>query len=596
MFHHKTYNKALSFYDEYLIRYPDGHLAAEAMLKKGLIYTVLGKNMLARKTLQQLIAEYPDSPFVLDAKSQLLLTFFNEGKYQETIDRAIDVLRTTDSKTFALNTYLLLGDSYLAIGSFAEALDAYLAAFSHLDDKTEESVIVKIETASNGIGAKAIIDLLFRYEGVIPVQGLIYRLGLSKFKVKKYEDAKNLLSEAMKRYPKHKNYQKSKELIGEIDKTFIFRRHTLGCLLPLSGSYKVYGDMMLRCIELALARFASQNDNPQIKLIIKDTESDSDKAVLAVKELSNERVGAILGPVSASEAAALQAQRERIPIITFSQKEDLTDMGDYVFRNFITPKSQIKTLVSYAMDNLGLTRYAILHPDDKYGILFKSLFQQEVNTYGGEIVVVESYQAGQTDFAEIIKKISGLNRETLENSEKREHRSVVKPMDPVLDFEAIFIPDGPSTSGLIIPQLAFYDVVDVKLLGTNIWHSNRLIEMAQQFVQNAIMVDGFFAESQSQQVKNFVGNFESTFNETPGFIEAVAYDTAMMLFQLISRKDIQSRIELKNELMNLQNFDGVTGITSFDGTGDAQKDLYILQIEGDAFVEAEVFSAAEPLE
>ena len=543
-----------------------------------------------------MIAEYPDSPFVLDAKSQLLLTFFNEGKYQETIDRAVDVLKTTDSKTFALNTYLLIGDSYLAIGSFAEALDAYLAAFSHLDDKKEESVIVKIETASNGIDAKAIIDLLFRYEGVIPVQGLIYRLGLSKFKVKKYEDAKNLLSEAMKRYPKHKNYQKSKELIGEIDKTFIFRRHTLGCLLPLSGPYKVYGDMMLRCIELALARFASQNDNPQIKLIIKDTESDSDKAVLAVKELSNERVGAILGPVSASEAAALQAQRERIPIITFSQKEDITDMGDYVFRNFITPKSQIKTLVSYAMDNLGLTRYAILHPDDKYGILFKSLFQQEVDTYGGEIVGVESYQAGQTDFAEIIKKISGLNRETLENSEKREHRSVVKPMDLVLDFEAIFIPDGPSTSGLIIPQLAFYDVVDVKLLGTNIWHSNRLIEMAQQFVQNAIMVDGFFAESQSQQVKDFVGNFESAFNETPGFIEAVAYDTAMMLFQLISRKDIQSRIELKNELMNLQNFDGVTGITSFDVSGDAQKDLYILQIEGDTFVEAEVFPAAEPLE
>jgi ABC-type branched-subunit amino acid transport system substrate-binding protein len=101
------------------------------------------------------------------------------------------------------------------------------------------------------------------------------------------------------------------------------------------------------------------------------------------------------------------------------------------------------------------------------------------------------------------------------------------------------------------------------------------------------MVDGFFPESQSQQVKDFVKNYEATFNEKPGFIEAVAYDTAMMLFQLISRNDIQSRIELKNELMNLQNFDGVTGTTSFDSTGDAQKELYVIQIKGDGFVEAE---------
>ncbi len=587
MFQHKTYNKALAFYDEYLIRYPDGHLAAEAMLKKGLIYTVLGKNVLSRKTLQQLITKFPDSPLVLDAKSQLLLTLFNEGKYQETIDGAMDVLKTTDSKTFALNATMLLGDSYLAIGSFLDALDAYLTAFSRLNDKEKEKVMVKIESAANQIDSKAIIDLLLRYEDVMPVQDLIYRLGLSKLKVKRYEDAKGLLSEVIKRYPKHKNIQKSKDLIEEIDKTFIFKRHTLGCLLPLSGSYKIYGDRMLKCIELALDRFASQNDNPQIKLIIKDTGSDSDKAVLAVKELSDERVGAIVGPVFASEAAALQAQKERIPIITFSQKENITDMGDYVFRNFITPKCQIEALVSYAMDSLGLNRFTILHPDDRYGILFKSLFQKEVDTYGGEIVVVESYKAGQTDFAKMIKKISGFNQEMLESSKDKNIRTAMKQMDPVIDFEAIFIPDGPSASGLIIPQLAFYDVVGVKLLGTNIWHSNRLIEMAQQFVQNAIMVDGFFPESQSQQVKDFVKNFEATFNEKPGFIEAVAYDTAMMLFQLISRNDIQSRIEVKNELMNLQNFDGVTGTTSFDNTGDAQKELYVLQIEGDRFVEAE---------
>jgi ABC-type branched-subunit amino acid transport system substrate-binding protein len=165
--------------------------------------------------------------------------------------------------------------------------------------------------------------------------------------------------------------------------------------------------------------------------------------------------------------------------------------------------------------------------------------------------------------------------------------SASKQPEPVIDFDAVFIPDGPTTSGLIIPQLAFYDVVGVQLLGTNLWHSDRLIEMAQQFVQGAIMVDGFFAESNSQQVKDFVEMFEETFDEKPGFIEAVAYDTAIMLFNLVSRPDIQSRSELKNEIWNLQDFHGLTGMTSFDNTGSADKELYLLQIKGDKFIELE---------
>jgi len=586
IFRQKDYVNALKFYNEYLARYPEGHLASEAMLKKGLIYSNLGKNVASIKILEQVISQYPTSPLALDAKNQLLLILYSEGKYQEAIDRAIDFLRVTESKTFVINTTMLLGDSYVAIGSFSLALDAYLKVSSQLGN-TEESLMVKIESAANRVESAAIIHLLRRYQSVLPIQDLIYRLGLSKFKRGMYEDATVLLSELVKRYPAYTNVQKSKSLIQEIDKKFIFKPYTIGCLLPLSGSHKTYGDKMLKCIELALARFASQRDYPQIKLIIKDTASDSTKAVSAVKELSNERVGAIIGPVVYSEAAAMQAQKERIPIVTFSQKENITYMGDYVFRNFITPELQIKTLVSYATERLGLTRFAVIHPDDRYGNLFERLFQEEVNAHQGEIVAIESYQTGQTDFAEIIKKLSGFSQKVHDSLERNDRKTALQQQKPVVDFEAIFIPDGPSTSGLIIPQLAYYDVVGVQLFGTNIWHSDRLIEMAKQFVQNAIMVDGFFAERKSRKVKDFVENFEAIFDEKPGFIEAVAYDTAMMLFELISRNDIHSRIELKNELTNLQSFNGVTGATSFDSTGDAKRELYVLQVNGDGFVEAD---------
>ena len=159
--------------------------------------------------------------------------------------------------------------------------------------------------------------------------------------------------------------------------------------------------------------------------------------------------------------------------------------------------------------------------------------------------------------------------------------------EAIVDFDAIFIPDAPTKAGLVIPQLAFYDVKDTYLLGTNLWHSKRLIGMARQYVQGAVVPDGFFAEDTAENVKNFVGIFQKVFDQKPGFIEAVAYDTAMILFQMVSRPDIRFRSSLKKELEGLADFKGVTGPTSFDRDGEVRKRLYLLKVKGDRFFQLE---------
>ncbi len=589
MFQRKTYVKAMEYFNEYLSHFPDGHLAAEALMKTGQIHAALGKNRESRKIYKRLIEQYHDSLLVPNARVEILLTLFNEGKYKEVIKHAAIVLEGFVTDDHILRTHMILGDSYMAIDSPLNALRSYLWALAKSDDKKEKDINEKIESASEKVHPKEIISLLAQMRDDLPSGDIIYRLGISKLKIKKYEDAVNLLSDLIIRFPEHKNIIQAKKMIEDIDKKFIFRRYTIGCLLPLSGHYKIYGDKILKSIELALAEYTSQTDSPPIKMIVKDTESDPDKTVLAIKELSKARVGAIIGPASTHEIAALQCQEERIPIITFSQKDNITNIGDYVFRNFITPIMQVEAIVYYATEVLELNRFAILHPDDKYGITFMTLFQDEVLASGGEIVAVESYNSDLTDFAEPIKKLVEFDIKMSKDPEGKGGRTSFKHPTPVIDFDAIFIPDGPKTSGLILPQLAFYDVVGVHLFGTNLWHSNRLIEMAKQFVQGAIMVDGFFSESESQKVKDFVKLFEETYNEKPGFIEAVAYDTAMILFKLISRDDIRLRSELQNEIINLRNFEGVTGVTSFDNNGDARKNLYLLQVKGDKFIELESY-------
>jgi branched-chain amino acid transport system substrate-binding protein len=609
MFQEKSYEKALVSFNEYLDQFPDRPMAGAALMKTGAIYMALGNNDRARNAYKRLIAEYPESYFVPDARIEIMVTYYNQGEYEKVIEQAADFLKHAVSRAHILRTYVLTGDAYVALGFPKDAVNYYTMAYAKAQDHGKKVIIIKLKYAVRQLSSQDIVFLSSHLEERFPAGYLIFQLGINSADEDKYDEALKILSEFIEKFPAHENVQQAKNLIAEIKQKSIYSRYTIGCLLPLSGSYRFYGNRALNGIELALNRFSSQNSCPSIKVIIKDTESDPVKAVMAVRELFYENVAAIIGPVITAEAAALEAQDKGIPIITLTQKDNVTSIGDFVFRNFITPAAQVKTLVSYAVKELNLTSFAILYPDENYGKTFMNLFWNEVIAFGGKVVGVESYNSTHTDFSDPIKKLVGLyhdvpedlkNTDAEADDEKNDgttisndaHKYVEnieegKEEEPkaIVDFDAVFIPDAPKKAGLIIPQLAFYDVTDTYLLGTNLWHSDSLIEMSRQYAQNAIMPDGFFAKSTSEEVMDFVRTFNKTFNRKPEFIEAVAYDTAMILFQMVSRPDIQFRSVLKNKLKKLNDFRGVTGLTSFYNNGEVRKKLYLLQIQGKRFVE-----------
>ena len=618
MLQEKSYEKALAQFREYFERYPDAPLADAALMKMGSIHTILGDFEKARSIYQRLINEYPDSHFVPDARFEILVTYYNQGEYGNVIEQASLFLKQKPSRAHILRTYVLLGDTYKAMSSPKDAVNNYIMALKKSKDMEKDSIVKKLKDAVWELGPEDITTLFNQVEDDVLKGYLMFQLGLNYAEEERYDEALKVLTAFTEKFPEHENIQQAKSLIASINKLSVYSRYTIGCLLPLTGAYEIYGNGALKGIQLAFNQFNARNPQPSIKIIVKDTASDSVKAAAAVKELFEENVAAIIGPVVTSGSAAKEAQNYGIPIITLTQKENIPEIGEYVFRNFITPGMQVKALVSYAVKELGLKNYAILYPDEKYGKTFMNLFWDEVISQEGKVVGVESYRPDGTDFADPIKKLVGLYYEIPEelknidetaNENKTDKattenlvETLLSPLDEaseswdlkedegpeaVVDFDAIFIPDAPKKSGLIIPQLAFYDVKDTFLFGTNLWHSDTLIDMTFKHAQGAIMPDGFFAESRSKNVKQFVDSYNEIFHQKPGFIEAVAYDTALILFQMVSRPDVRFRGVLKNELKRLQGFQGVTGLTSFDNNGDAIKNLYLLQIRGQRFVELE---------
>jgi ABC-type branched-subunit amino acid transport system substrate-binding protein len=615
LFESESYDEALALYDDYFRRFGDKPLAAAALMKIGIIQAIQGNYDDARRSFRNILSGYPTSPFVPDAMVEELYTYYQQGRYQDVIDLAPEILKNIDSRYHTFRVYALIGDTYMAQGDPIDALDYYARAQEVAAGSELEAIAEKFKEAIAQLDSADVAILIKHPDESLPMDYLLFQLGLNYAMEEKYDDALMILNQFIAEYPEHENRILADSLIDEIKKNAFFNRFTIGCLLPLSGPYQTFGYRALKGIELAQAQFSSQSGNPPLNIIIKDTGADPDKTIAAMEELYNDQVAAIIGPIVTSEIAAREAQEMGIPIITLTQKDHIPEIGDKVFRNFITPKMQVQTLTSFSVESLGLYRFAILYPEETYGKTFMNLFWDQLLEAGGQVVAVESYKPDQTDFSDSIKKLVGLYYEIPEDlkPEEEEMTAEEEPAEsetpeqaedqprkigargqeeeeepePIVDFDAIFIPDSPGKAGQIVPQLAYYDIKDVYILGTNLWHSDSLIKIANQYVQGAVMPDGFFADSLAPRVQKFVKEFEETYQEKPDFIEAIVYDSAMILFNVVRREEIRYRSEIRDELLSLDNFPGVTGLTRFDENGDAQKKLYLLRVKGKKFVELE---------
>lgn len=403
----------------------------------------------------------------------------------------------------------------------------------------------------------------------VPEPLLQYWLGVNLAQETDYEQALSVLTRFTDRWPDHPRVSDARELMEMIRLTR-FKKDTIGCLLPLSGKYAAYGEKALKGIQLAIQEL-SRTHARKFNMVIKDTRGEPERTVACVDELDQAGVAGIIGPVLAVDAAGARAQELNIPLIALTQKEDFSSSGDFLFSNFITPRMQVQTLAAYAFHTLGLKKAAILYPDEPYGRRHMELFSEAVAEYGAELVEIHAYDGNDTDFSDILHKFT---RQSDDPSERA-----------TIDFEALFIPDAAARINMILPQLAFNDIRDIVLLGTNLWHRRSLLDETRGYNRGAIITEGYFEHSRKPATIRFNQAFSNLYGESPGFLEAIFYDTVQMMLTAAMDPSVDSRQRLKEALQEQRIFEGATGTTMFDSNGAARKELFLLTIRNNRFVE-----------
>ncbi len=593
-FQASAFPEALALYADYLSRYPDEPLAAAALMRIGGIHAQQGNVVQARKAYAQLLSDYPSSPQRPEAELELLSMLLREGKYAEVVSGSAEALTTARAASQKARAFMLAGDAHAALGTHLKAIEAYTRALQLAAPNEQDLIVPRLRAAILRLNVQEVAAMAAWPEEDIPMDYLLFQSGMVMGREGRVAEAAILLRSFLKRYPQHEHSERALKAISEMDQAPRMERRVLGCLLPLSGSYQAIGQRALRAIELAVSQHNSDPSVSAVQVIIKDTASEAAATLVALRELAQEGVSAVIGPMVHAEAVVHEAQAMGMPIIAITQKGGVVGAGDYVFRNFITPAAQVRSLISHAVNRLGVGQAVILYPDEPYGRTFMGLFRDEFQARGGEILTTVAYSPSAVDFSAPIKKLLRYSQKIPKESRSdrpdsrtgsRRNRIEERDYDLVFDFQAVFIPDEPGKAGMLVPQLAYHDIRDVYLLGTNLWHSEALIQYAGPYVQGAIMPDAFLADSDEPVVRRFVSAFEQTFQGRPGSIEAMAYDTAMMLFDVVSRPGVRFRSDVAAALHASEGFPGVAGFTRFLPNGDCDKELRILEVRGKRFVE-----------
>lgn len=363
----------------------------------------------------------------------------------------------------------------------------------------------------------------------------------------------------------------------------------IGALLPLKGSYAQWGADALKGILLAANTFGATGQ--PVEVLTRDVESSGSSAASAVAELAaTERVAGLVGPLLSSSAldAAKAAQANKIPVIALSQRDDLTETGEFVYRNFLTPQVQASYLAGYACTVMGRKTFVIIYPQNTYGVELAKYFSAEVLRLGCTVASEQSYQPGTADFSQSLRQAFAVKVK-----ERKEGRRVIKEYTPGVQADALYIPDTYESAALIAPYLEYYNITGLQLLGSNAWNSPKLTEGGGKHLEGAVFVDAFFAESLRPQTLDFVTRFKEVYGAEPGVIEAEAYDATMMLIASMTGAGAD-RATVNARLRALKDFKGATGDLSFSGSGEVKRRLFLLTVKGGRIIEADATSTQKP--
>lgn len=313
---------------------------------------------------------------------------------------------------------------------------------------------------------------------------------------------------------------------GTVESSSVEGAFNLGLICPLSGSSAVSGQIMQNATKMAV---------------------DEINAAIGAQASS-----CTLANMEITKAA-------KIPQITpASSNVAVTQSGnDYIYQLTATDELHMRNVMGYMVDENNAKTFAILYESSDFGTGGFKIASTVCDDFGLEMVDSEVYNSGDTDFSVPLGKIKQANP----------------------DFVIFW---GYHTEvAMICRQMQQYGI-DLPCIGQG-YNSPELTNLGGDAVNGVMISTAFDAANPDEKVQEFDKKYNELYGGGYDQNAPQSYDAVYIIKDAVERciadgKDYTDGETLNSYIASTQ-WQGATGLTTFDENGRMDKDLLVIAIE-----------------
>lgn len=336
----------------------------------------------------------------------------------------------------------------------------------------------------------------------------------------------------------------------------------IGFTAALTGGAAAYGKSEEEGVRLAVEEINKKGDFP-IDLLVEDTKAVPADSMNATKKLIQEKVSLIIGPMTSNEAKAAGPiiQNAKVPSLEISvTAENITDIGDCIFRNSVPESKNIPQTVKKTHKLLGYKTAAILYAhDNEQHVTAQKYFQKTMEEEGVKVIDVETFGSKDSEYSAQLTNI--------------QHKA------PDVIVVCSYYQEG----SRILKKMREMGM-DQPVLGDNGFVSPELGKMAGAAADNVYVSSMWSADRKDEKVQKFVENYTKAYGRAPDQFAASAYDGVYMAMDAMQRAGTTTdHKKIRDALAQMKDFKGVCGTFSFDEKRDPVVDLILMKMQNGKF-------------
>ncbi|WP_165910465.1 ABC transporter substrate-binding protein [Treponema sp. J25] len=342
----------------------------------------------------------------------------------------------------------------------------------------------------------------------------------------------------------------------------------IGFIGGLSGYYADLGIAGRNGLRLALEEANKNKEMAGVvfQLIAEDDRQDPEEARRTYKRLVASHVVAIVGPMTSSMAMAIvpEANGGTIPLISPTVSTPDLSGKDDMFLRVVAPSTQeAQALASLAVEE-GYHRALVV-------------FDASNEAFSGTIVrnFIRTYEEGCKEKNESarVESLRYVPRE------EKSHQSIVEAARQHRPEVILLITTSIDTA--LLAQHLRRAGLAVPLLGTGWGMSQALIENGGAAVEGMRFCVPFNPLATNPEWLTFKERYLETYGVSPDFAASQGYLAGRILVEALKRGSAR---HIKENILQIKEFQGPQGKISFDPYGDPVTELHILEVRNGQFV------------